>query len=198
MVSTNSSRITRSSLIRRAGDREADAWCEVVDLYGPLIAHWCRRCGLDSHAAADCVQDVFAAVSVSLAAFEPTRAAGSFRAWLWTITRRKVLDQLRSKGRRPNAFGGSTAAVKFQEVVDASTIPDDEPTADDQIQRLLQRALQQVQGEFESKTWQAFTRSVIDGLPTDVVATELNLAPATVRQARSRVLRKLRQQLGDL
>lgn len=198
MRSENSSQVTRSSLIRRAGDRDSVAWCEIVDLYGPLIAHWCRRCGLESHSAADCVQEVFASVAFSIGTFEPTRSSGSFRAWLWTITRRKVLDHLRKQRRHPQVAGGSTAVAVLQQVVDASTIPDEEPTGHEQLQYLIHRALQQVQSEFEPGTWQGFWRSVVDGLPTDVVAAELNVSAATIRQARSRILRKLRQQLGDL
>ena len=198
MNSENSSQVTRSSLIRRAGEREAEAWCELVDLYGPLIAHWCRRCGLGVHSVADCVQDVFASVAVSIAAFAPARSTGSFRAWLWTITRHKVLDHLRTRSRQPVAAGGSAAMAVFEHVVDVSTVPNEEPTGDEQLQRLIHRALQQVQNEFEQITWQAFWRSVVDGLPTDIVSRELNVSPAAIRQARSRVLRKLRQQLGDM
>lgn len=198
MISENSSQITRSSLIRRASDRDSGAWCEIVDLYGPLIAHWCRRCGLESHSAADCVQEVFASVAFSIATFEPTRSSGSFRAWLWTITRNKVLDHLRKQSRHPIVAGGSTAVGLLQQLVDTSTVPDDEPTGNEQLQQLIQRALQQVECEFEPGTWKGFWRSVVDGIPTDVVAAELNVSAATIRQARSRVLRKLRQQLGDL
>ena len=86
----------------------------------------------------------------------------------------------------------------FEQVVDVSTVPNEEPTGDEQLQRLIHRALQQVQNEFEQITWQAFWRSVVDGLPTDIVSRELNVSPAAIRQARSRVLRKLRQQLGDI
>ena len=52
---------TRASLIFRAKGHDSQAWSELVDLYGPLIAHWCYRCGLDSGQAADVVQDVFVA-----------------------------------------------------------------------------------------------------------------------------------------
>lgn len=198
MISENSSQITRSSLIRRACSRDSGAWCEIVDLYGPLIAHWCRRCGLESHSAADCVQEVFASVAFSIEMFAPTRSSGSFRAWLWTITRNKVLDHLRKQSRHPQVPGGSTAAGVLLQIVDASTVPEQEPTGDEQLQSLIHRALQQVQNEFEQVTWRGFWRSVIDGVPTDMVAAELNVSPASIRQARSRVLRKLRQQLGDL
>ena len=86
----------------------------------------------------------------------------------------------------------------MQQVIDSVPIPDDEPTGDFQLQQLTSRALAQVQSEFESRTWQAFWRSVVDGIATSEVAQELKMSEATVRQSRSRILRRLRQQLGDV
>lgn len=198
MPTESPSQSTHSSLLHRARQRDAVAWRELVDLYGPLIAWWCRRCRIDDHSVADCVQDVFASVAVALDTFQPKRETGSFRAWLWTITRRKVLDCLRTQLRRPHAIGGSTAVAMIHEVMDGQSIPDEEPSEALQIRELIDRALQQVCDEFENCTWQAFWRSVVDGQSTDIVAAELNVTPATIRQARSRILRRLRQQLGDL
>jgi RNA polymerase sigma-70 factor (ECF subfamily) len=198
MQAESSSHATRSSLLHRARQRDGFAWRELVDLYGPLIAYWCRRCRIDDHSAADCVQEVFASVAGGLKTFRPDRETGSFRAWLWTITRRKVLDHLRRTNRSPIAVGGSTAFGLMQEVADANLIPDEEPTGELQLKQLTSRALAQVQSEFEASTWQAFWRSVVDGIATDEVARELHTSVASVRQARSRILRRLRQQLGDL
>lgn len=133
-------------------------WRELVGLYGPLIAWWCRRCRIDEHSVADCVQDVFASVAVALDTFHPKRDTGSFRAWLWTITRRKVLDCLRTQQRRPHAIGGSTAVAMIHEVMDGQSIPDEELSEALQIRELIDRALQQVRDEFENCTWQAFCR----------------------------------------
>jgi RNA polymerase sigma-70 factor (ECF subfamily) len=58
--------------------------------------------------------------------------------------------------------------------------------------------LEQIRQEFQAKTWVAFWRTVIDGQATSLVAAELGLTPASIRQAKSRILRRLRQQLGDL
>ena len=198
MTTHSSSHATRSSLLLRAAQRDAQAWRELVDLYGPLVTHWCRRCQIDSHAAADCVQDVFASVAVAIETFQPQRTAGSFRAWLWTITRNKLRDQFRRNARMPAAAGGSTAFGLMQQVMDPMGIPDDEPTGEFELQQLTSRAMTQVQSEFEPRTWQAFWRSVVDGIATDEVARELQLTTAAVRQSRSRILRRLRQQLGDL
>jgi RNA polymerase sigma-70 factor (ECF subfamily) len=197
-MTDQSSNATRSSLLQRASQRDAQAWRELVDLYGPLVAHWCRRCHLDSHSAADCVQDVFSSVAVALEQFSPQQVSGSFRAWLWTITRNKLRDHFRRDVRFPKSTGGSTAMGLLQQVIDPIPIPDDELTGDLQLQQLTSRALAQVQSEFESRTWQAFWRSVVDGIATSDVAQELKMSEATVRQSRSRILRRLRQQLGDV
>ena len=169
-----------------------------MQLYAPLISHWCHRCGLDPHDSADCVQEVFAALARSLGTYEPRSSSGAFRAWLWTITRNKVRDLCRRKSHQPSAIGGSTAQHAFTEIPDQSSIPDDEPSETAQLDQLVRRGLEQVRSEFESTTWLSFWRSAIDGVPTAVVAEQLGLTAAAIRQNRSRVMRRLRQQLGDV
>lgn len=189
------SNATRASLISRARELDSQAWSELVELYGPLVAHWCSRCGLDSQASADGVQEVFASVSKSLDRYESRRESGAFRAWLWTITANKVRDFYRRNQNQISAQGGSTALGKLEQV---AVVPDEEPTDDRQMDELLRRGMRQVQVEFESRTWDMFRRAVIDQVATSVIAQEFDVSPAAVRQARSRVLRRLRQQLGDL
>ncbi len=193
---------TRASLLSRARGRESAAWCELVELYGPLIARWCQRYGLDGHATADIVQDVFASVARKLDSYEPVRASGAFRGWLWTITANKLRDRARSHRKHPVARGGSTAIQSLQQVVDLQANDEqalaEEPTTDREQQELIARGLAQVRAEFEPRTWEIFQRLVIDQVPTANVAAEFNLKPASVRQIRSRILRRLRQQLGDL
>lgn len=197
---------TRNSLLSRARARDSVAWCELVDLYGPLIAFWCRRRKLDSHAAADCVQEVFSAVSKNLAGFQPRHSSGAFRAWLWSIAKNKIIDAMRSRNSQAIPTGGSSANLAMHRVLapDATLESslnyelDREPTDDEQTTALVKRAMRQVQADFEPRTWQVFTRSVIDQTATIVVADEFGITQAAVRQIRSRVLRRIRQQLGDL
>src|SRR5262245_59054250 len=51
---------------------------------------------------------------------------------------------------------------------------------------------------FEERTWQAFWRAAVDGQAPAVIAEDLDVTPAAVRKARSRVLHRLRQEVGDL
>lgn len=192
-----SSDLTRASLISRARSRDSQAWTELVDLYGPLIAHWCSRCGLSRDQVADAMQEVFASVSKSLDGFVPQKTSGSFRSWLWTITSNQVKDLHRRTRNQPLGKGGSTALAEMAEI-SAEEIPNCEPTESFQMGMLLERALEQVRTEFEPQTWDIFRRSVVDQIATAIVAREFSVSAAAVRQVRSRVLRRLRQQLGDL
>lgn len=187
---------TQISLISRVRQNDARAWQEFVALYSPLIAHWCRRSGQAEENINDTLQDVFFAVSRSIDSYEPQEQGGGFRPWLWSITRNKLIDSSRKSRRHPEGRGGSTALHSAQQI--PNEIDESEPSEQLEISQLLHRGLEQVRCEFESKTWQAFWRSVIDDLPTNVVAEELSLSVASVRKYRSRVLRRLRQQLGEL
>lgn len=198
MTAHTDSGATRASLLSRAKQQDAAAWRELVSLYGPLVAHWCHRCGLDSHTAADCVQDVFTSVAKSLNGFRAEGSSGSFRGWLWTITSNKIKDMVRRSRNQPSAPGGSTALHFLQNLPQDLDVPDVEPSEPQQLSDLVGRGLEQVRGEFEPRTWDIFRRCVIDQISTAIVAEEFCVTAAAVRQVRSRVLRRLRQQLGDL
>ncbi len=196
MNSHEPSDVTRMSLLSRAANQDSRAWEQIVDLYGPLIAHWCRRSGLDAHRAADCVQEVFAALARSLRAFRPVNKSGSFRAWLWTITANKIKDLHRHDCRHPSPAGGSTAAYAIGQIV--APLPDEEPSDDQQLSELMARALEQIRPEFEPRSWEIFHRAALDKIDTATVAAEFDTTPAAIRQTRSRIMRRLRQQLGDV
>jgi RNA polymerase sigma-70 factor (ECF subfamily) len=203
---TRGSTSTSLSLIARVQQQDSGAWQQFVALYGPLIQFWCCKYGLDHHAAQDCLQDVLLAVSRSIDSFHAslptsrlgsadTAATGSFRSWLWTVTRHKIIDYQRRQARSPRGRGGSTALNVLGQLPE---LPDwQEASEQSEFNKLLRRALSQVRNEFEPKTWSAFYRSTVDGLAVAVVADQLGLSPAAVRQYRSRILRRLREQLGD-
>src|SRR5262249_11738594 len=151
--------------------------------------------GLSEDDAADLLQDVFRSVTGAIDRFHRDRPGDTFRGWLWSIARNKLRDHFRDREREPAAAGGSEALAQFTQ------IPDDEPegAADGEPSRaLLHRALELVRGGFEELTWQAFWRTTVDGRAPADVAAELGLGLASVYQAKSRVLRRLREELGGL
>lgn len=186
---------TSHTLLDRVRARDGDAWGRLATLYGPLVRHWCGRLGVRTDEADDVLQDVLAAVAVSLGEFRPGGAPGSFRAWLRGVTRHKTLDHLRRLGRHPTAQGGTDAHRQIQEVPDPEPDQDDPP---EEVAGLYHRALDFVRGEFEEKTWEMFWRFAVENQPADLIAAEFGVTPVTVRMAKSRVLRRLKEEVGDL
>ena len=188
---------TATSLLRRAQLDDADAWRTLTDLYGPLVYHWCRRMGLDEHRAADVFQEVFASVAGALGRFDLERRGGTFRGWLWRITRNKVLDVHRRQRAEPGAEGGTVAQQRLAELTDPFTDSSLDPSDQTETTSLVHRALEVIRAEFEPRTWQAFWRAAVQQQPTAQIAADLQLSHASIRQAKSRVLRRLRVILGD-
>jgi RNA polymerase sigma-70 factor (ECF subfamily) len=54
--------------------------------------------------------------------------------------------------------------------------------------------MEKIEAEFQPKTWQAFLSLAIEGVNPELVAAELGLSLDSVYAAKSRVLRRLRQE----
>ncbi len=194
---TPSSATSRSLLARVQAD-EPDAWERLVRLYAPLVLEWCRRGGLPSQEAADVFQQVFQAVVVHVVTFRKERDGDTFRGWLRRITQNKLRDHFRRRGREVQGVGGSSAQQRLAQLPAPESI-DDQPASDDAAERgLFARALAQIRGEFEERTWSAFWGTAVEGRQAKDVAADLAMTPGAVRVAKSRVLHRLRAELGDL
>lgn len=187
---------TSSSLLERVKANQPEAWERLVDLYGPLVYRWCRQSGVAADDAADVVQDVFNAVAGHMAEFRRERPGDSFRAWLATITRNKIRDHFRRLGHRPQAKGGTEAQQRLLQIPEPPDPSDPSGRSADGL--VSRRALELVRAEFEDRTWEAFWRVAVDGQAPVHVADDLGMSTHAVYKAKSRVLRRLRQSLGDL
>jgi len=189
---------TSLTLLQRLRANEPTAWERVVALYRPLVCYWCGRHGLAGADADDVAQEVFQVAAARLADFRRDRPGDTFRGWLRGITRLKALEHRKSAGNEPPAVGGSTALNRLHGVAAEieSEAPDEDPPSE--VTALLRRALELVRAEFEPATWRAFLLTAVDGRSAPDAAAELGVSAAAVRQAKSRVLRRVRQELGDL
>jgi RNA polymerase sigma-70 factor (ECF subfamily) len=186
---------TSLSLLRRVRLRDHDAWGRLTTLYGPTVYAWCRRAGLQDNDAADAVQDVFRLVFQGIDQFRGAEpGGGSFRGWLWTISRNQIRLNYRKRNHTPQAIGGTDAQLRFAGQPDAD-LTEDEPDPVVTRRRLLHRALDLVQGDFNAATWQIFSRVTLQGHAIPDVARDLGLTENAVRQAKFRVLRRLREEL---
>jgi len=186
---------TSVTLLQRVRLRDPEAWRRLLHLYVPLVDYWSRQWGVHGADADDVQQEVFQAVAAGLDKFERGRDGGTFRGWLRGITRHKLLDHYRRCEQRPEAQGGTDAYRQLQQVPEPSDELPEEPA--EQVQGLFQRALELVRGEFETNTWTAFWRSAVEGQSPEVIAADLGVTPAAIRKAKSRVLRRLKEEVGD-
>lgn len=185
------------TLLNRIRVRQPDAWERLIGLFGPVVYGWCRQAGVARDDASDLVQEVFAAVAFHIDGFHRDQPGDSFSAWLSTITRNIIRDHFRARRGRPTAQGGTDAQKRFQQVpeLSESVQASDSQNASRQI---LPIGLELVRAEFDSHTWEAFHRAVIQRQPPARIALELGMNIQAVYQAKSRVLRRLRQELNGL
>jgi len=187
---------TSSSLIRRVKQRDAEAWRRLVRIYGPVVFLWSRHANLHAHDAADVVQETFLAVSNYVAEFCRDRPQDSFRGWLWTIARNKIRDHYRHQQNAAMAQGGTSAQRALAQLPEG--ISEESALG----QRLLgvaeQRAIELIRAEFEERTWKAFWLTAVEGRQAAEVGAELGMTKRAVRQAKYRVVRRLREELDGL
>jgi RNA polymerase sigma-70 factor (ECF subfamily) len=174
---------------------EASDWNRLQGIYLPLIERWLSRVlGLGDEAA-DLAQEVLVVVFREIPRFERQRE-GSFRAWLRQVTLNKILNYRRQRQRRP-AVGLDPADGFLERLSDANGDLAREWNRDHD-RHVVEKLLAVVQSDFTSTTWEAFRRFGIDGIPAARVAEELGLSENAVILAKARVLKRLREEAGDL
>jgi RNA polymerase sigma-70 factor (ECF subfamily) len=184
---------TSLTLLDRARAHDGDAWRQLVIVFSPLIFHWAQRNGCSPDDAADVVQDVWTSVSTGLGRFHRDANTGSFRGWLWTITRNRLVDRAR-KASVASAVGGTDAQIAIQQVSEC------EPSDDsgDEKRALVQRVLESIRPQFEPHVWHAFWELTTNNRTASEVGQELSMDANAVRQAKFRVLSRLRRELHEL
>lgn len=189
---------TSQSLLERVQSQDQEAWNRLVYIFSPLVYHICKKWNVTGADAEDVVQDVFQAVAASIGDYQVARDGkrAPFRCWLGGIIHHKLSDRHRRMFRQPQAEGGSAAQERLQELpAPDALLPAEDLSA---TSGLCQRALHLLREEFEPQTWQAFWRTAVDSQPATAVAVELGMSAAAIRKAKSRILHRLRMELGDL
>jgi RNA polymerase sigma-70 factor (ECF subfamily) len=189
---------TSTGLVNGVKGRDPGAWRRLAHLYGPLVFQWCRRRGLQPSDAEDVTQDVFLTVAARIGTFRRERPEDTFRGWLWVITRHKLGHWIRRLRTREQPAGGTDAQQSLQ----AAPLPDEDGAPDPPDDRgavsdLYRRALELIHAEFEDRSWDAFRRIVMEGQSPADVASDLGMTRGAVYVTKSRILRRLREVLGD-
>ncbi len=186
---------TRLTLIMRLRDHEDQlSWHEFHDRYGELLYRYARSRGASHNDAEDIVQEVELSLFKAMEGFQYDASKGRFRAYL----RSAVVHALIRRNKKEAAQGAKIDPKDFDYLA-----ADKEASADSSWEKewrlhRLRWALRSIADEIGEKTLQAFRLHVLANRPVEETAESLGISKASVYQAKSRVLKRLKERLEQL
>ncbi len=169
------------------------SWQRLADLYVPLIQRWLHQHGLPPSDADDLAQEVMLVIVREMPEFEHSGRKGAFRNWLRTVAVHRLRGYWRSKQSRPDQM----VEERLDQLADSSS--DLARLWDKEHDEFVLRSLMElIEPEFSPTAWHAFHRQTVDGLTASQAAAELGVSANAVLIAKSRVLRRLRQEATGL
>lgn len=166
------------TLLAATARGDLDAFHAFYGRHAGRVLAYARRTCRDAALAEDITQEVFTAVWTRAGTFRPDR--GGTHAWLYTLTRNKLVDHWRRLGRDCGMDG-----------IDGLEVP--APVSGDRDLRLT---LRQALARVPSEQRQAIETAYFGGLTYEETASRLDLPLGTLK-SRVRVgLRALREALG--
>ena len=189
---------TSTNLLKRVIAGEQEAWCKFVGIYSALIYSRCRRRGVGEADSADLVQNVLVRVFKSIGSFRRDQLGQGLRRWLKTIARNVISDYLREAALGQHGIAQSDLAGLLADIEASDDGSISDPNTEPASVVILRPVLDAMKIDYEEKTWQAFWRTAVDAEPTADVAADLGISQGTVRQARYKILKRLRDELQEL
>ncbi|MCO5216183.1 MAG: sigma-70 family RNA polymerase sigma factor [Thermomicrobiales bacterium] len=174
---TDPEALTDDDLVRRA-QQDSEQFGELYRRYAPEIERFVRSRVSDPYLAEDITSKVFTKALLAL----PQFTEGSFRAWLYRITRNTIIDEYRRT--KPN--------VPIDDLPLESSIPqpDDIAIANDAADR-LRRALEHLK-----PNQREIVRLRLHGLSVKEIAERLQMSENAVKSAQRRAFIALKSVPG--
>jgi RNA polymerase sigma-70 factor, ECF subfamily len=179
--------------LKQSTPQESD-WHRLQEIYFPLIRKWLGRVPGLGDEADDLAQEVFLVLIREIPKFNRMRE-GSFRAWLRQVTVNRVRTHWKERKRRPSV-GIDPTETFLGALADANGDLAREWDREHD-NHVIQKLMTIVRGDFGAVAWQAFEKFALAGIPAGQVAAELGVTENSVLQAKSRIIRRLRQEAGD-
>ncbi|MEM7474941.1 MAG: sigma-70 family RNA polymerase sigma factor [Planctomycetota bacterium] len=186
---------TRESLIIRIADpSDRDAWEQFAGIYRPVIYRMARIRGLQDADAQDLTQRVLISVSRAIENWEPQPGV-RFRHWLARVAKNAAINFLSRKPKDQPQEGSwpIDAEIDSQAAAEA-----EQEYALEYNRQLYRRAATTVRARADEQTWLAFSLTMVDGMSIEKAADQLGLSTGSVYAARSRIIRRLRNETQKL
>ena len=188
---------TRTSLIAQLGSPEdREAWDQFVIMYRPVIYRMARRRGMQDADAQDLVQAVLMRVAGAIQGWEKSSPETKFRHWLRRVARNAIATAF-SRQPKDGGVGGSEMLDLLAEHPATAADIERELLKESMREKYLRAALV-VKADVDSESWRAFELTVVNGQPSEEVAKLLGKSMGAIYAARSRIMRRLREQVQRL
>ncbi len=185
---------TRLSFLSRLRDREdGQSWAEFHKYYGEILFRYARRLGASHSDAEDVVQEVEMYVFKAMEWFKRGSREGSFRAYLRAAVKHAVGRRVGKRAQREVVLDPHTIDSLGHQ--DALQDPDWER---EYYLHRLRWAMRSIAKEFEPVTLEAFRLYVLANRSAAETSEQLGTSKDSVYQAKSRVLRSLRERISTL
>jgi RNA polymerase sigma-70 factor (ECF subfamily) len=166
-------------------------WKRFEAVYRPLIHRWIGRIPGLGHEVDDVTQEVFLVLVREIPRFD-RRREGSFRAWLRQVTVNRVRVYRRQRRRQIGPVADQTDGF-LDQMADSNSLLARQ-LDEEHHEHVCHELLSAVRSDFTQATWDAFQQFAVEGHPAAEVARELGLTVNAVVKAKSRVLKRLRQE----
>jgi len=180
---------THASFLVELADGDQAAWHKCYDRYGELVRAVSHKSGLQANDCDDVLQEVMEALAKRLPTFKYDPARGKFRDYLKEIARNVIRrrNSCQNSGEIPlEDIGGPSAAVPKE--------AEFEKLWEDQWRQYhLRLAMRIVEEELNDRDLEAFRQYAVEGVDVQTVAATLGMSGEQVYQAKSRILRRLRE-----
>ncbi|MEG1261017.1 MAG: sigma-70 family RNA polymerase sigma factor [Akkermansia sp.] len=194
---------TRKSLIARLENWEDQrTWDEFYRTYWRLIYSVALKSGLREDEAWDVVQETILAIAKQTKKNMYDPAQGSFKLWLWTVTRWRINDQFRKRKKDTAMIMPANQEENAEHPIDK--IPDESNHSFDKVwesewqKNLLKAAIDRVKTKVSPKQFQLFDYYVLREWSATKVCRQMGVTIAQVYLAKHRVGGALKKELDYL
>jgi RNA polymerase sigma-70 factor (ECF subfamily) len=193
---------TRTTLLQRLKNwQDQSSWQDFFDTYWKLIYSGALKAGLNEAEAQEVVQETMISVAKHMPTFEYDRAIGSFKAWLLTMTRWRITDQLRKRRRLAahDSFDDTDADARMTgKMVDPVSECLDALWDAEWQKNLLDAAIDKVRRRLDPQKYQIFDFYVNKEWPSDDVAKAFGISIDQVYLAKHRVTEMITEEVKRL
>jgi len=194
---------TRATLLQRLKNwQDQSSWQDFFDTYWKLLFDVALKSGLSEVEAQDVVQETMIAVAKRMPTFKYDPAIGTFKAWLFKITRWRITDQLRERiplGKRDRFAHKTAAGTRTMDQIVDPTIPDITALWEAEWEKnLFDAAVAKVKRRFDPQRYQIFDLCVNKEWAPEKVAEAFSIPVAQVYLAKHRVTEMIKDEVKRL